>query len=259
MRKGFVMVALLLGCLVGYCGLAFTGEVSVTYYGHSCFTLQQDDGPVVMIDPYGSYVPFPGLPAAADVVLITHGHIDHCPICFGEKDRVTGEPMVIWPFDDAGRVRTGRWDIVDGLAVDLVEATHVTRTGGGQGFVCLYRFEIGGIVFAHLGDIGRVLTTAQAEAMDGVEVLFVPVGGAYTVNAAEAETLIDQIPSLRVVFPMHTLVEGITPWPALAPVSTFLDRVDTRWPIRTIEGPSAILADGALPEAVEVWVLDYVR
>lgn len=255
MRKGFLVMALLLCCF----GWLFGGEVSVTYYGHSCFSLQATDGPVVMIDPYGSYVPYPGLPAAADVVMITHGHIDHCPPCFDEDDRVTGDPLIVWPFDSGGRVRTGRWNLVEGLSAEFIEATHVTQSGGGQGLVCLFRFEIGGIVFAHLGDIGRPLTPAQAEALDDVEVLFVPVGGAYTVDAAEAEELIDQIPSLRLVFPMHTFVEGITPWPALAPVSTFLDRVRGRWTIRTVEGPTIAFGEDELPEALEVWVLDYVR
>ena len=255
MRRWVLVVALFLGCV----GMAFGGEVTVTYYGHSCFTLQQDDGPIVMVDPYGSYVPYPGLPAAADVVLMTHGHIDHCPICFGENNRVTGDPIVVWPFNDEGRVRSGRWGIAEGLVVDFIEATHVTQSGGGQGFVCLFRFEIGGIAFAHLGDIGRTLTTAQADALDGVEVLFVPVGGAYTVNAPEAEALIDQIPSLRVVFPMHTFVEGITPWPALAPISAFIAQIDERWTLRTFDGPSVALANDELPDELEVYLLDYVR
>ena len=255
MRTGVLAVVLLVGCFGGL----FAGEISVTFYGHSCFSLQETEGPIVMIDPYGSYVPYPGLPAAADVVMITHGHIDHCPPCFDENDRVSGDPVIVWPFDSQGRVREGRWGIVEGLVAEFIEASHVTRSGGGQGLVCLFRFEIGGIVFAHLGDIGRPLTAAQAEAMDGVEVLFVPVGGAYTVDAAEAEELIDQIPSLRVVFPMHTFVAGITPWPDLAPVSTFLDWVGDRWMIRTLEESSVVLADDDLPEELEVWVLDYVR
>ncbi|MCD5408330.1 MBL fold metallo-hydrolase, partial [Candidatus Bipolaricaulota bacterium] len=40
------------------------GEVTVTFLGHSCFTLATEDG-VVMLDPYATYLPYPALPKPA--------------------------------------------------------------------------------------------------------------------------------------------------------------------------------------------------
>ena len=152
-------------------------KVTLTYLRHSCFTLQAGGGPILMIDPYGTPTRCPALPKPADVVLITHGHIDHCPWCYGEKDRVLGTPILVWPFDEQGRVKEGRWRLADWLTVDFVEATHVTKDGRGEGLVCLFAFDLGGIRFAHLGDLGRPLTEDQIEALGSVQVLMIPVGG----------------------------------------------------------------------------------
>jgi len=233
--------------------------VTVTFLGHSCFTVREEGGPVVMLDPYGSYVPYPALPRAADVVLITHGHIDHCPFCFKETDRVTGDPVIVWPFDSTGRVREGNWRIVEGLSVRFIEATHVTLSGGGQGNVCLFAFEIGGIRFAHLGDLGRPLTDAQIEALGPVEVLFIPVGGAFTIDAREAITVIESLPTVRVILPMHFRVEGITPWAEIGPLSDFLEVVPRSWTVLQAEDDHVVLTDQDLPAAPTVWVVPHAR
>lgn len=248
-----------LGTLALVLGLpVLAGGVTVTYLGHSCFTIQEEGGPVIMIDPYATYVPYPGLPKPADVVLITHGHIDHCPWCHGEKDRVLGRPQLIWPFDKQGQVMEGRWRITDELTVNFVAATHVTRSGGGQGLVCLFSFELGGIGFAHLGDLGRPLTEEQVAALGDVEVLMIPVGGAYTIDAAEAIEVIGQLPTVKVVLPMHYFVEGYCPWTDLDPLSVFIDLVRAEgWPIQELGKSQVTLSANALPEALEVWVMDF--
>lgn len=244
-------LALLLGPLV------LAEDVTITYLGHSCFTVEAEKG-TVMIDPYATYVPYPGLPKPADVVLITHGHIDHCPWCYGEEDRVLGEPILVWPFDKAGRVKEGRWRITDWLVVDFIEATHVTRTGGGQGLVSLFAFDLGGIRFAHLGDLGRPLTEGQVAALGDVEVLMIPVGGAYTVDAAEAIDVIKQLPTVKVVLPMHYFVEGHCPWRGLDPLSVFIDLAQEEgWPVQKPGASQVVLSADALPEALEVWAMDF--
>jgi len=251
-----ILVPALLGAAICIGGMA--GEVTVTYLGHSCFTLEAGEK-IVMIDPYASYVPYPGLPKPADVVLITHGHIDHCPWCFGEKDRVQGNPVLVWPFDKSKRVKEGLWKITDWLTgVRFIEATHVTAGGHGQGLVCLFAFDFGGIRFAHLGDLGRPLTPEQVEALGPVQVLMIPVGGFFTIDAAEAVQVVKQIPSVRVVLPMHYYVEGYCPWKQLAPLGRFLERARAEgWMVREFDSARMTLVPDGLPERVEVWVLPF--
>ncbi len=258
MRAGIQSI-LVLSVIALACIVATAESVRVDYLGHSCFTIQAEDGPVIMLDPYASYVPFPALPQPADIVMMTHAHIDHCPPCFGEADRVIGDPTIVAPWDNQGRVREGNWRISDDLVVSFIEASHVTATGGGAGYVSLFSFEVGGIRFAHLGDLGKILTGSQISALGDVDVLLLPVGGAYTINAAEALTVIAQLPSVKIVLPMHYRVEGITPWPDIALLSQFTTVASALYPV--IEQPAsyAEVDSDALPESAEVWVLPHME
>ena len=242
---------------------AMAGDVTVSFIGHSCFTIQAEGGPVILIDPYASYVPYPGLPVPADIVLMTHAHVDHCPYCFGENDRVLGEPAIVRLWDANGRCREklppGAWVITPEFKLHAIEATHVTLGGGGEGWVCMFRFEVGGIQFAHLGDLGRTLTDAQVAALSGVDVLFIPVGGAFTVSASEAMNVIAQLPLVKVVFPMHYFVAGVTPssWSAMKPLSAFTLLARAMYSVREIDDYQARLNAETLPRSTEVWILDH--
>ncbi len=248
----------LIGFILGSLGGGLAAGVEITYLGHSCFTLEYQ-GKTVMIDPYASYVPYPALPKPADVVLITHGHIDHCPWCYGEKDRVLGNPILVWPFDKKKRVMEGTWKITDWLkGVAFVEATHVTKSGHGQGLVCMFAFDLGGVRFAHLGDLGRPLSLKQIEALGDVQVLMIPVGEYFTIDAAEAVQVIKQLPSVRVVLPMHYYVEGYCPWKEIAPLDGFLELARKEgWTVREFDSPRVTVSPETLPEKVEVWVLPF--
>lgn len=239
------------------CLPVLAGEITITYLGHSCFTIQAEDGPVIMIDPYATYVPYPALPKPADVVLITHGHIDHCPWCFGEEDRVSGNPKLVWPFDTEGRVTEGRWTVIEGLAVQFIKASHVTKSGGGQGLVCLFSFEVDGVRFAHLGDLGPLLNDDQIEALGDVDVLFIPVGGFATIGAEEAVQVIQQLPTVKVAIPMHYYVEGYCPWKEIGPVDNFLTQAEAKWTVTAIGDSQVTVSESTLPETVEVWVMDF--
>ena len=259
----FVMRRLLALCLICLLGVsALAADVTVTYLGHSCFTIQEEGGPIVMLDPYGTYVPYPALPKPADIVLMTHAHIDHCPPCYGE-DRVDGDPIEVFLLDDNGRCREkippSAWVITDDFKTSAIEASHVNARGGGQGYVCMFSFEVGGIRFAHLGDLGTLLSAKQMQALSDVDVLFLPVGEQFTLDAAEAMTVIAQVPSAKIVMPMHYKVAGITPWPDMAPLSEFAALAEVMGTVVDKNTSSVVLSADALPATTEIWILDYER
>jgi L-ascorbate metabolism protein UlaG (beta-lactamase superfamily) len=242
--------------------LAVGGPVTVTYYGHSCFTLQADGAETVMLDPYGSYVPYPGLPAAADIVLMTHGHVDHCPVCHREMDRVLGEnPFYFLALENDGSARDGRYNLADRIRVEVIPASHVNARGGGAGEVGILRFEYEGITFAHLGDLGTLLDADQMADLDDVEVAFLPVGTRFTLSPAEAMTVLAQLPSVKIVFPIHYYVGGITPvgWAGMTTLAEFTTLAETMNPVIEIDDDSVTFDAEDLPDTTEIWVLDYVE
>jgi len=258
MKKTILFAFVLwIGITVGFASLG--EQVTVTFLGHSCFTIQSDEGPIIMIDPYASYVPYPALPQPADIVLMTHSHIDHCPSCNQENDRIVGDPIEVKPWDRMGRVQDRDLLVTDDFLVRVTGASHVTAMGGGSGYVCLLSFEIGGLRFAHLGDLGKILTESQITALGDVDVLFIPVGGAFTIDATEALTVIAQLPTVKIVLPMHYNVEGITPWSTIAPLSDFSLAADGLHTVITQETHQMDIDSEALPEALEIWILDYME
>jgi len=176
---------------------------------------------------------------------------------------VQGDPILVHLWDNDGRCREklppASWVITPEFKTHAIEGSHVTLSGGGQGWVCLFCFEIDGIRFAHLSDLGKILTADQISALGDVDVLFLPVGGAYTIDPTEAMTVISQLPSVKVVLPTHYYVDGYTPasWSAMAPLSEFTLLAASTCPVHEIDDFQVVLNADTLPRSVEVWTLEF--
>lgn len=167
------------------CGIIFLMEIS--YLGHSCFKIKGKQATVV-IDPYSPSVGFRMPKVEADVVTISHAHADHNFI-----EGVRGEPFVIF--------EPGEYEI-KGIEIWGVATFHDDEGGAKRGKNIVHHIKIDEITIVHLGDLGHKLTPEQIEHLNEVDVLLVPVGGFYTIDAAAAREVIDQLEP-KVVIPMH--------------------------------------------------------
>jgi L-ascorbate metabolism protein UlaG (beta-lactamase superfamily) len=211
--------------------------MKITWIGHACFLIEAEDGRLVT-DPFEAKVPYPFPSVAADIVTVSHEHHDHNAV-----DRISGRPAVV---RGPGQHRVGTLDIA-GIA-----SSHDASGGSQRGPNTLFAFTLEGIRLAHLGDLGAPLDEPQRTALRGVEVLFVPVGGYYTIDAATATGVVRQLPDVRLVFPMHYRTKQIADWP-IAPVDEFLRTMDN---VRHIGSSDVDLTKATLPETLEVWVLE---
>ena len=173
--------------------------MKITWYGHACFGLESADGRVVF-DPYApGKVPGWKLPALeAELVLCSHGHRDHD---YAEGVKLSGRPF------------TG--------AVTRLPSFHDDRGGTLRGDNTISLVEAEGLRVAHMGDIGCQLTAEQIEALGRVDVMLIPVGGHYTVDAAEAWEIV-QAAKPGVVIPMHYRGKGFG-FPVIGRVEPFLN------------------------------------
>jgi len=163
----------------------------ITWQGHSCFKIQDKIGPdgvTVVTDPFNKETGLKVPNFEADIVTVSHDHADH-----NNVDALRGKPFVI--------SCAGEYDF-KGVLIEGIDSYHDDKKGAERGGNIMYRFEIDDISVAHLGDLGDILDNAQIEKLIGTDILLIPVGGTYTLDAKKAVEVISQIEP-RIVIPMH--------------------------------------------------------
>jgi len=181
----------------------------ITPLGHSCFLLQESTGTTVITDPYSSDIGIT-LPAVrADVVTVSHAHYDH-----NNVGAVSGNPMVI--------DKPGLHD-VKGVQIFGLTTYHDEQNGKHRGANVIFNIRMDGVNVCHLGDVGHGPSPMMIEAIGPVDILLVPVGGKYTIDAEVAKEYVDRLmPS--VIIPMHYKTDDIDL--DIDGVDSFLDYFD---------------------------------
>lgn len=154
--------------------------VKVEWFGHSCFRISADNYYLV-IDPYTKVYGYKELAISANEVVCSHTHYDHsflggvmCMLNF------------VKPYFEITRIKT----------------FHDKEKGKLRGRTDIIILQGGGVKIAHFGDIGCELNKEQKEALKGLDLALVPVGGVYTINGCEAKKMIDDI-TPKLTIPMH--------------------------------------------------------
>lgn len=149
---------------------------------------------VIVTDPFSKEIGLKPPTGQANIVTISHEHYDH-----NNREAVKGNPFII---DGPGEYS------LNGASIVGIPSRHETEQSQGEGSNTIYIIEIEGIRICHLGDQGKKLTDEQLEQIENVDILFIPVGGTYTLNADEALGVINQIEP-RVIIPMHYKINGL--------------------------------------------------
>lgn len=200
-------------------------SVNITYLGHACFCLEAD-GYRTVIDPYVEGFPagLPPLKVEAEAVYCSHQHDDHNYV----KAVALQKTTVPAPY-----------------TVEEFVTPHDDQGGKLRGMNTVRIFDFGGIRVAHMGDVGRPLTEDEAAKLYGVDCLLIPVGGYYTIDAAQAKAMADQVRP-RVLIPMHYRTEQ-SGFPEIALLEEF-----TKLYPQVNQGGSSLILDGNTPQQVLV-------
>ncbi|HUD18917.1 MAG TPA: MBL fold metallo-hydrolase [Patescibacteria group bacterium] len=215
--------------------------MDITYFGQSSFRLRGKSATVVIdpFDPGAVGLKFPKH-TEADIVTVSHDHKDHNAV-----SEVEGSPFVV--------NGPGEYEI-KGVGVVGMSVFHDDQKGAVRGKNTIYRIEIDGLSIVHLGDLGHTLSSEQVDELDGVNILLVPVGGFYTIDAARAVQIIRDIePSI--VIPMHYKTEGLNPklGDVLAPLSVFMKEIGKEG---IVPQPKLSITKDKLPAEMQVVVLE---
>jgi L-ascorbate metabolism protein UlaG (beta-lactamase superfamily) len=215
----------------------------IQWYGQSAFALTGAETSV-FIDPFGDMSPLAGrgmqfdYPAidgvSADLLLVTHEHLDHNGV-----EVIGGDPPILR--STAGKLESPVGDVL------AVASEHDQAAGTERGPNTIFVFSLDGLRVAHFGDFGQAaLRDEQAAAIGEVDLIFLPVGGGPTVDAAAAREIVDRL-SPKWVVPMHYRTPKIG---FLEPADAFIDKFGE---VRRFEDPS--FETGDLPVADEPVVL----
>lgn len=162
--------------------------MKIEYLGHSCFKLTESTGTTVVTDPYDEAIGFSMPKVRADAVTVSHDHYDHA-----NTGAVEGDPVII--------DKEGNYDL-PGVVINSVKSFHDVCRGKKRGENIIFKFRMDGIDVCHLGDLGEACSAELIENILPVNVLLIPVGGTYTIDAAMAKEYVDRIMP-EIVIPMH--------------------------------------------------------
>ena len=213
--------------------------MKVKWLGHACFLLTSEAGVRILTDPYtpGAFGLGYRPPAeTADIVTVSHDHADH-----NNTAAVKGKPEV---------VRGVGVHKVKGVEIKGISTSHDEASGSQRGPNTVFCFTLDGVRVCHLGDLGHDLAAGSLADIGPVDVLLIPVGGNFTIDADAASRLADRI-APKVVIPMHFQNERCPDFPVAA-VDDFRKK---RQRVRTLDASEVEIKKDDLPAETETVVL----
>ena len=174
---------------------------NIRYIGHATFKISGSK--VVYTDPYQIKKP-----DKADIILVSHSHFDHCSIddikkltgenttvvcnkdCVDKIDDLVPHVIGLEPYQEAN---------VTGVNIRAVPAYNLNKdfhpkSNRWNGYI----FTLDGVSYYHPGDTDFIPEMKEIS----VDVIFLPVGGTYTMNWEEAARAAKVIKH-RYAIPMH--------------------------------------------------------
>ena len=213
----------------------------IRYLGHSAFELRLDDQRKIVFDPYeaGSYdgaVGFDQITGKYDIAVVSHDHPDHA------SARVTASAENV--VDKAGERDLG------GVRIGSYSTFHDETSGSERGKNLVSIVEAEGLRIAHLGDLGHIVDVGELPELEGVDVILIPVGGHFTIDAGTAALIVERFRP-KITIPMHFKTEKLG-FP-IATVDDFTALMDN---VEVAGGSELEISHDTLSGASKVVVLD---
>lgn len=169
--------------------------MKIRWLGHSCFCIISESDTRIITDPFAPSVGYKIPEVEADLVLVSHSHYDHnC------TQWVKGNFEVI--------SRDGEYSFKD-ISVKGINTFHDKAEGKKRGQNTVFNIKIEGINVCHLGDLGHMPDKSQIEEIGRVDILLIPVGGIFTIDAQEAVRVVKLLKP-EIVIPMHYMTKDLS-------------------------------------------------
>ncbi|HIE16566.1 MAG TPA: MBL fold metallo-hydrolase [Dehalococcoidia bacterium] len=211
--------------------------MKLKWLGHASFLVTSDTGLRIVTDPYstGSGINYSPVNEPADIVVVSHDHFDHNAVA-----SVPGKPEVV---TGSGTKSLQR------IQFKGIATHHDESQGKERGSNTIFCFTIDGIKLCHLGDLGHKLAPQQIADIGEVDVLLIPVGGFFTIDARVATQVCDDLKP-RVIIPMHYKTPKCD-----FPIAGVDDFLAGKQNVRQLDSSEVEFRAGELPPATQIIVL----
>jgi L-ascorbate metabolism protein UlaG (beta-lactamase superfamily) len=216
--------------------------MKIKWYGHAAFLITSAEGIRIITDPYesgafGDQLSYGKIKDQVDIVSISHEHADH-----NDVKSLPGSFQI---------VRGAGSKTVKGIQLKGIPTYHDPSRGSQRGTNTIFTFLIDGIQVCHLGDLGHILSEKELDEIGPVDILLIPVGGYFTIDANEATRVAEQIKP-KVLIPMHfkTLKCAL-------PISGVEDFLKGKATPKRPNTSEVSFNKAALPQQMEIVVLEH--
>jgi L-ascorbate metabolism protein UlaG (beta-lactamase superfamily) len=211
--------------------------MKLKWLGHSCFLITSETGLRIITDPYSTAggINYSPVNEAADIVTVSHDHRDHNNIA-----AVRGKPEII----TGSGTKTAK-----GIQFRGIASHHDESKGKERGANTIFCFTMNGITLCHLGDLGHELSREEIAQIGNVDVLLIPIGGFFTIDAKAASKVADDLKP-KVIIPMHYKTPKCD-----FPITGVEDFLAGKKNVKKLNSSEHEFKAGKLPEATEIVVL----
>ncbi len=211
--------------------------MKIKWLGHASFLITSDIGIKIITDPYtpgGFRVNYGEIKESANIVTVSHEHGDH-----NNAAAVQGNPEVI-----RGTTK------IRGIEFKATPTYHDEAGGSKRGDNTIFCFEVDGVRVCHLADLGHQLSDKQVAELGRVDILLIPVGGNFTIDAKVATEVCSKL-APKVIIPMHYRNERCSSFP-VAGVDDFLQGKEG---VSRLDISEVQFKQGELPASTQIIVL----
>ena len=207
--------------------------LQIRWHGHSCFEIT--NRVTLVTDPHdGKSIGIHAPSVTGDIILVSHDHYDHNSVKSVEKE-------------DCKIITDTRKRNITNVEIKGIESFHDGCRGEKRGNNIIYKFTMEDITFCHMGDLGHDLDENTVQKIGDVDILFIPIGGTFTLDAKQAWRIIKKVKP-RIAVPMHYKIGGLSL--PITGIEPFLE--ESKYEILKV-GNEIDIEKEDLPEEPEVW------
>ena len=210
--------------------------MKVKWLGHASFMITAETGIKILTAPYEwrDTLNYGEINESADIVTVSHEHTDHNNVA-----AVGGNPEAV---KGAAKAK--------GIEFKGIPTYHDAAGGSERGNNIIFCFEVDGMMVCHLGDLGHPLGDKEVAEVGKVDILLVPVGGNYTIDARVATEVGSKL-APKVIMPMHYRNDRCSSFP-VAGVDDFLQG---KAGVSRLDTSEVEFKPGELPATTQIIVL----